>query len=400
MMLSERVRQIGFSPTLAVSDLAARMRAEGVDVLDFSAGQPDFDTPERVKDAARRAIDENRTRYTAAAGMPQLREAIAHRIASDLDLTYEPNQIVVSPGAKASLYFAFLSLLNDGDEVLVPTPYWTSYPEQIKLAGADAVFLECDEACGFKLQADQIRKAVTPRTRALLLNYPSNPTGACYDRAELQALAAACVEHDLWIVADEIYSKLLYDGRRFVSVAQLGQEIRDRTLLIDGMSKTYAMTGWRIGYTAGPVELISAMGKLQSHSTSNATTIAQWASVEALSMTDEELAPRRNEFEKRRTRIVERLRAIEGVSCVEPAGAFYAFPDFSRRFTGPDAKVPIQSGADMARYLLEESSVAVVPGEAFGAPRNLRLSYACSLAQVEEGMDRIERALEKLPAAP
>jgi len=398
MTLSERVGRIGFSPTLAVSDLATRLRAEGVDVLDFSAGQPDFDTPEPVKDAARRAIDENRTRYTAAAGMPELREAVARRIALDLDLTYEPSQVVISSGAKASLYFAFMSLLDEGDEVLVPTPYWTSYPEQIKLAGGSAVLLECGEASGFKLQAEQVAAAITPRTRVLLLNYPSNPTGACYSREELEPLAKICVERDLWIVADEIYSKLLYDGRRFVSVAQLGKEVRDRPVLIDGMSKTYAMTGWRIGYTAGPTEVVSAMAKLQSHSTSNATTISQWASVEALALTEEQLAPRRNEFERRRDRIVERLRAIDGVSCVEPAGAFYAFPDFSQRFTAADAPFPVQNGGDLARYLLEEARVAVVPGEAFGAPANLRLSYACSLEQIEQGMDRIEAALESLPA--
>lgn len=216
-MLADRVSKIGFSPTLAVSDLASRMRADGIDVLDFSAGQPDFNTPENVKDAGKKAIDDNQTRYTAAAGMPQLREAVVQRLARDLDLAYEPKQVVVSPGAKASLYFSFLALLSDGDEVLVPSPYWTSYPEQIRLAGGEPVFIECGETNGFKLTADQLRAAITPRSKVLLLNYPSNPTGSCYSREELEPLARLCVERNLWIMADEIYSKLLYDGRRFVS---------------------------------------------------------------------------------------------------------------------------------------------------------------------------------------
>jgi len=395
-MLADRVQKIGFSPALAVSALAARMRAEGIDVLDFSAGQPDFPTFEKIKDAARKAIDENQTRYTATAGLPQLRQAVAARLARDLDLVYDPKHVVVSPGAKASLYFAFMALLSEGDEVLVPSPYWTSYPEQIRLAGGEPVFVDCPEANEFKLTADRLEAAITPRSRVLLLNYPSNPTGACYSREELEPLARVCVERNLWIMADEIYGKLMYDGMRFASVAQLGADVKDRTVLIDGVSKSHAMTGWRIGYAAGPAEVISAMAKIQSHSTSNATSIAQWASITALGMLDEELEPRRAEFERRRNAMLKRLRAIEGVTTPTPEGAFYAFPNFSAYFGRKAGPETIRDASDLAKYLLETARVAVVTGAAFGAPDYLRLSYACSLEQVEEGMNRIESALAEL----
>jgi len=397
-MLADRVQKIGFSPTLAVSDLATRMRAEGIDVLDFSAGQPDFPTFENIKDAARKAIDDNQTRYTATAGLPQLREAVVARIQRDLDIVYEPKHVVVSPGAKASLYFAFMALLSKGDEVLVPSPYWTSYPEQIRMADGEPAFIECTEKNEFKLTAEQLEAAITPRSKVLLLNYPSNPTGACYSREQLESLAKVCVKHNLWIMADEIYCKLMYDGHRFVSIAQLGADVKDRTILIDGVSKSHAMTGWRIGYAAGPADVISAMGKIQSHSTSNCTSIAQWAAIEALRMTDEDLESRRAEFEKRRNAMLKRLRAIEGVTVPTPEGAFYAFPNFSAYFGRKAGSETINDGSDLATYLLESAKVAVVTGAAFGTPDYLRLSYACSLEQVEEGMNRIEKALARMSA--
>ncbi len=389
--LARRIGQIGFSPTLAIGDLAQRLKAEGRDILDFSAGQPDFPSPEPAKNAARRAIDENRTRYTATAGIAELRTAIADRFQRKRGLTYGSDQILVSPGAKASLYFACMALLDPGDEALVPTPYWTSYPEQIRLAGADPVFVSCSEARGFKLSADELARAITPRTKLLLLNYPSNPTGACYDRQELEALAEVCVGRKLWVIADEIYSELLYDNRRFVSPAELGPEIADRTVVIDGMSKTYAMTGWRVGYAAGPREVIAGMSKLQSHSTSNVTSVSQWASVGALGMSEEELRPRLAEFERRRGEIMRRLSELPGVSCVLPGGAFYVFPNVSGLFTSS-----IRSGEDLSRYLLEQANVAVVPGEAFGSPEHVRFSYACSLDQIREGMARVGKALAAL----
>jgi len=390
-MLSKRVERVGFSPTLAVNDLARKLRAEGRDVLDFSAGQPDFNTPDPIKDAGKRAIDENQTRYTANAGIPELREAIAETLKRDRGLTYSPAQIIVSPGGKASLFFAFMALLDRGDEVLVPSPYWTSYPEQVKVCDADPVFVPCLEKDGFKLTAEAIDRAATDRTKVLILNYPSNPTGACYSREELEPLAEVCVRRNIWVIADEIYANLLYDGRKFTSIAALDSRIAERTVVIDGMSKTYAMTGWRIGYSAGPKEVISAMGKLQSHSTSNATSISQWASVDGLKMPAEVLAPKIRDFEERRNVIVAGLREIPGVTCVMPEGAFYVYPNVSACFKGD-----VKSADDLGRYLLENAEVAVVPGEAFGSTEHLRLSYAASMDVVRTGLQRVTEAFAKL----
>jgi len=368
-----------------------RLRSEGRDILDFSAGQPDFPSPQPAKSAAQEAIEDDRTRYTATAGVAELRAAIVERFQRKRRLTYGADQILVSPGAKASLYFACMTLLDPGDEALVPAPYWTSYPEQIRLAGAEPVFVSCSETQGFKLLAEQLEQAITPRTKLLLLNYPSNPTGACYERDELESLAEVCVRRGLWVIADEIYSELVYDNRRFASIAEVGPEIAERTVVVDGMSKTYAMTGWRIGYAAGPREVIAGMLKLQSHSTSNATSVSQWASVGALSMSDEELAPRLVEFERRRVEIVRGLSRLPGVSCELPEGAFYVFPNISGLFNSS-----IRNGDDLARYLLEQANVAVVPGEAFGSPQHVRFSYACPFDQIGEGMARIEEALAAL----
>ncbi len=391
-MPSRRVQEIGFSPTLAVNDLARKLRAQGEDVVDFSAGQPDFPTPDEVKQAGAKAIADNQTRYTANAGLPELRQAIAASLQRDLGLDYAPERIVVSPGAKASLFFACLTLLDPGDEALIPSPYWTSYPEQIRLAGGNPVFVECPESDGFKLTSERLEAAVTPATKMLLLNYPSNPTGACYAAQELEPLAEICVRRGIWILADEIYSKLLFDGRKFSSIAQIDDDVRRRTVIIDGMSKTYSMTGWRIGYAAGPPEIIAGMSKLQSHSTSNATSISQWASIAALSMTAEQLAPRLEEFQRRRDETVERLRALPGVSCRMPEGAFYAFPDVSECLSANG----MDGSEALCRYLLEKVQVAAVPGEAFGSSRHIRISYAVALDRIREGMDRIAEALNRL----
>jgi aspartate aminotransferase len=389
--LARRVRELAPSATLAVSDLAARLRAEGRDILDFSAGQPDFPSPTAVKQAGCRAIEEDRTRYTATPGVQELRQAVAERFHEKRGLRYEPSQVLVSPGAKASLYFACQTLFEDGDEVLVPTPYWTSYPEQVRLTGAEPVFVDCPESGGFKLSADQVERAVTPRSKGLILNYPSNPTGVCYSGDELSALAEVAVRHGLWVLADEIYSELIYDGRRFESIARQGSEIAARTIVVDGLSKTYAMTGWRIGYAAGPAEVISGMTRLQSQSTSNATSISQWAGVEALHLTADELQPRVDEFGRRRDEVLKRLEEIPGVECVRPQGAFYVLPNVSGCFNET-----ITSGGSCATYLLEHAGVAVVPGEAFGSPDHVRLSYAASMESIREGMDRMAEALGAL----
>lgn len=398
-MLSERVREIGLSPTLRINALAQELRAAGEDVLDFSAGQPDFPTPEAVKRAGKQAIDDNKTRYTPNSGIPELRTAIAERIREDHGIVYEPDQVLVSPGAKASLYFACMALLDAGDEVLLPSPFWVSYPEQVRLAQARPVLVDCSQENGFKVTVDDLERMSTPRTRLLILNYPSNPTGSCYAREELEPIAEFCSRRDIRVLADEIYSMLLYDGRRFASIAALGPEMQERTVMINGMSKTYSMTGWRIGYAAGPRDVIAGMARLQSHSTSNATSISQWASVEALRSSTAEVAGRAVEFQKRRDEIVTRLRELPGVECRMPEGAFYAFPDVSGCFGRAAGGRTMTCGEDVAGYLLEHARVAVVPGEAFGAARYVRLSYATSMERIREGMERIARALGELRPA-
>jgi len=365
-------------------------------VLDFSAGQPDFPTPSTVKEAGRRAIAEDKTRYTPNAGLPELRQAIAADIERTRGITYAPEQILVSTGAKASLFFAFQALVDPGDEVLLPTPYWVSYPDQIRLAEGTPVLVPCSDTGGFKLHPEPLEAAITPRTRGIVLNYPSNPSGACYTSDELAAVADVCLRHDLWVVADEIYSRLLYDGRRFTSIAALSSALAERTIVIDGMSKTYSMTGWRIGYAAGPAAVVSAMARAQSHVTSNASTIAQWASIEGLGACDDEIEQRVAEFQRRRDEIVRLLRGLDGVSCLTPEGAFYAFPRVADRFGQHAGPVCIESAQQLAEYLLERARVAVVPGEPFGAPEHIRVSYAVSCDRIREGVARIAEALAAL----
>jgi aspartate/methionine/tyrosine aminotransferase len=391
-MIADRVKQIGMSPTLRVAALAEELKRQGHDVLDLSAGQPDFPTPEGVKQAGVRAIENNRTRYTANNGTQELRDAIVQRIRRDHDLDYDADQILVSPGAKASLYFACMTLIEPGDEVIVPSPYWVTYPEQIRLAGGTPVFVPCRGEDGFRLDPDRLAAAITAKTKALILNDPSNPTGASYSEEQLRPLAELCDRHNLWIVSDEIYSRLLYDGRRFVSIATLGDAIRERTVMINGMSKAWSMTGWRVGWTAAPRPVIDGMAKLQSHSTSSVTTISQFASIEALNHCDEEIGRRVDAFQQRRDRIVERLRGIEGVRCTVPEGAFYVLPECSGRLKHMDG---VDDGIELSEFLLERARVAVVPGEAFGAAQHLRLSYAVALEGIDEGMDRIEQAFER-----
>ena len=395
-MVSRRVERIGLSPTLRISALAQSLRASGVDVLDFSAGQPDFPTPEPVKQAGIRAIEQDKTRYTPNAGTPELRQAISRQLGRTRGVEYPPDQILVSSGAKASLFFAFMALVEPEDDVLLPTPYWVSYPEQIQLAEGRAVLVPCSDETGFKLTPEVLEAAVTKRSRVLILNYPSNPSGACYSREELEALARVCLRHNLWIIADEIYSGMVYDGREFTSVVSLGEEFREKTVIIDGMSKSYAMTGWRMGHAAGPKDVISAMARMQSHSTSNASSIGQWASIEALDNGDDEVRRRLGEFTARRDEVVRLLSALDGVNCLKPEGAFYAFPNVSGLFGRTTDKGPIRSGQDLAEYLLEQANVALVPGDPFGAPQHVRISYAVSLERIREGVGRIGDAIAKL----
>jgi len=395
-MLSERVRRIGMSATLKVSGLAKELRSKGVDVLDFSVGEPDLPTADLVKEAGKAAIDHNKTRYTANPGVLELREAVADKLRRENNLDYTPEQVLISPGAKASLYFASMALFDEGDEVLIPSPYWVSFPEQVRLAGGLPVVVPTDEHKGFKLDPDSLLEALTPATKGIILNSPSNPTGACYDRGELEALASIFVERDLVVISDEIYEKLIYDGRVFTSIAALGPEMQSRTVVINGVSKAYCMTGWRIGYAAGPKEIIAAMARVQSHSTSNATSVSQWASIEALRTPPSVLAGMVREFQGRRDEVIRGLEAMPGVRCSPPAGAFYVFPNVSALLgRGVDGRT-VATAEDLALYLLEEARVAVVPGEAFGAADNIRISYAASIEQIREGIARIGAALARL----
>ncbi len=394
-MLAERARRIQPSATLAITAKARAMRAQGIDVVSFGAGEPDFDTPERIKAAAIRALREGHTKYTEAGGIPELRAAVCAKLKRDNGLDYEPAEVVASVGAKHTLYNICAVLVGPGDEVIVPSPYWVSYTEQVRLCEGKPVVVPTDEGRGFQLDVAALRAAVTPRTKLLILNTPNNPTGAVYPRVDLEAVAALAVAGGLWVVSDECYEALSYEGR-VPSIAALGPEIKARTLVVNTCSKAYAMTGWRIGYAAGPREIIRAIGELQGHCTSNPASVAQWAAVEALGGPQDEVAKMAGEFDRRRRVIVEGLNRIPGVRCAMPQGAFYAFPDvsglFGRRWRG----TPLARSGDVAAFLLEEARVAVVAGADFGSDRHIRLSYACGLEAIREGLARIGTACARL----
>ncbi|MDA8388625.1 MAG: pyridoxal phosphate-dependent aminotransferase [Nitrospiraceae bacterium] len=392
-MLSERARQIKPSPTLAIDSKAKAMKAEGLDVINFGVGEPDFDTPENIKEAAIKAIRDGFTKYTPVGGTDKLKDAVTGKLAADNGLEYGRAEVIVSCGAKHSLYNAMQALLDPGDEVIIPAPYWVSYPEQVLLGGAKPVFLKTLEEDGFLLTASAFERAITKKTKALILNSPSNPTGSSYDRPALERIAEVAVKKDIFIISDEIYEKLLYGGARHVSIASLGPEVKKRTIVINGVSKAYAMTGWRIGYAAGPAELVKAMTAIQSQSTSNPSSISQAAAVEALKGPQDSVRRMAAEFDKRRRRIVEALNGLGPVRCAAPAGAFYVFPNTRALY----AKSPeISSSSKLAMYLLEKARVAVVPGDAFGDDDFIRLSYATGIEQIEKGIERIKAALAAL----
>lgn len=395
-MLAERVKSIKPSPTLAMDAKAKEMKAAGVDVISFGVGEPDFDTPENIKEAAIKALREGFTKYTPVDGIPALKDAIIEKLKKDNDLAYDRSEIIVSCGAKHSLYNVAQALYNKGDEIIVPAPYWVSYPDQVLLNDATPVFVETAEENSFMLDPSVLEKAITKKTKALVLNYPSNPTGLTYSKDILEAIAGLAVKHDLYIVSDEIYEKMLYDGAVHVSIASLGDEVKKRTLLINGLSKSHAMTGWRIGYTAGPSDVIKAMSKIQSQSTSNPTSIAQAASVEALKGPQDFLPKMLAEFDKRRKYLVGELNVIDGVSCKMPNGAFYAFPNITALLGRTVNRKAISNSSDLATYLLEEAKIALVPGSAFGMEGYIRMSYATSMKNIEEGVKRLKAALSKL----
>ncbi len=398
MKFSERISNISPSMTLAIDAKAREMKTRGEDVIGFGAGEPDFNTPERIKQAGIRAIENNETRYTPVGGTDLLKEAIITKLTRDNGLVYEKNQILASCGAKHSFYNLAQVLWQAGDEVIVPAPYWVSFPEMVTLSGAKPVIVNTDAASDFKITAEQIDKAVTPNTRAIVINSPSNPTGSAYDKDELEKLAECALRHGLLIISDEIYEQIVFDGFHHTSIASISKEVQKQCVVINGVSKSYAMTGWRIGYiAAGDPEIVKQVSKLQGQSTSNPCATSQAASIEALAGSLDEVRAMVREFEKRRNIIVERLTQIPGVSCRKPTGSFYSFPDFSGIYGKKDTNGKVLKGSlDLSDYLLSTKKVAIVPGIAFGADAHARLAFAMSLEKIEAGTHRIKEAIENL----
>lgn len=393
--LSENTQRIEESATMAISARAKAMKKAGEDVIALAAGEPDFDTPVHIVAAAKQALDEGFTRYTPASGMPELRAAWAEQVGQKRDVTYQPNQLIVTAGGKQAIFNIIYALVNPRDEVIIPAPYWVSYPEQVRAMGATPVILETSSEQGFKVGRQALREAITDRTRLLILNSPSNPTGCVYTRDELLALAEVLVEKRIPVLSDEVYDELVY-GQEFTSIASLGEEIYKLTIVSGAVSKTYAMTGWRIGYAAGPAEVIAAAGRLQSHSTSGPNSIAQKAALAATTGDQSTVEAMRQEFDRRRQTMLQRLQAMPDITCPEPYGAFYAFPRVSayygRRYDGE----VVDGSMAFSRLLLEHEKVATVPGFAFGNDDHIRLSYATGMAQIAEALDRMERFLSRL----
>jgi aspartate aminotransferase len=396
MKFAERVNRIKPSPTFAAAAKAAAMRAKGIEVISFAQGEPDFDTPDNIKEAAYKAIREGITKYTPAAGFPDLKDAIIQKFEKDNRLTYDRSQVFASAGAKLIIYNLAQALFSAGDEVLVPAPYWVSYTDIVLLMDATPVVLPSPEEQGFKISPQQVKAAMTPRTKAIILNSPCNPTGATYTAEELAALAEVLLSKNILIIADDIYEKFVYDGTIFTCIASLGKEIQDHTVVVNGVSKTYSMTGWRIGYAAGPAEIMAAMDKIQTQNVSNPVSFCQKAAVEALLGPQDSVRKMITEFDRRRKYIVARLNAMPGITCSLPRGAFYVFPNVKGLFGKKWGTREISNSSDVTDFILEEAQVAVVAGAAFGNDHYIRFSYATSTANIEKGMDRIEEALKKL----
>lgn len=396
--MSEMVKPIskiasGIAPsaTLAINALFKQMQADGIDVVGFGAGEPDFNTPENIKVAGIAAINDNQTRYTPAAGLMELRKAVCARMKEDLGLDYQPSEVVVASGAKHSVYAAIMVCCDPGDEVIIGAPYWLSYAEMVRMSGAVPVELIASKEQDFKVTAEQLEAAITPKTKMFMLNSPSNPTGMVYTREELEAIAAVCEKHGIYVLADDIYYKLVYDGIEYVSIASVSPAMKEQCIVVNGVSKTYAMTGWRVGYTLSNPTVAKAMASYLSHSTGAPATPAQYAAIEALTGPQDSVEEMRKEFEKRRNHLVERMNKVPGVSCLKPQGAFYVLMDMSG-FVGKEmyGKV-IENDGDFAQLLLEKGNVATVPTAAFAAPNCLRWSYATSMENIDKGIDRLEK---------
>lgn len=382
------------SSTMAIDTLFKQMKAEGQDVIGFGAGEPDFNTPDYIKEAGIAAIEHNETRYTPSSGTVELRKAICQRLKADCGVEYTPQQISVSNGAKPCVYVALRALINPGDEVILPSPYWVSYSELIKMTGGVPVIVETREADHFKLTAQELRDAITPKTKAMILNNPSNPTGMMYSRKELEEIAKVCVEQDIYVICDEIYYHLVYDGEEFVSLASISPEIKERTLLVNGVSKSYAMTGWRIGYVAANDQVSKVIANYLSQCTGSPSSISQKAAVTALTASQESVEVMRKAFERRRDYMVERMNSIEGVSCIKPHGAFYVMMNIEKLIGQELHGVVIRDADDFGNLFLKYGKVAVVPGTGFGAPTFVRWSYATSIENIKEGLNRLERFLK------
>ncbi|WP_022792241.1 pyridoxal phosphate-dependent aminotransferase [Marinococcus halotolerans] len=389
MELSQRVKEITPSTTLAITAKANELKAAGQDVIGLGAGEPDFNTPQYVIDAAVRSMQEGKTKYTPSGGLPELKDAVIQKFKQDQGLEYTRDEIIVGTGAKHILFTLFQTILDPEDEVIIPTPYWVSYPEQVKLAGGRPVFVDGKEENQFKILPEQLRGAVTKKTKAVIINSPSNPTGTMYSREELQALGEAAKAEGLLIVSDEIYEKLIYGDKQHTSIAELSPELKEQTIVVNGVSKSHSMTGWRIGYAAGNRDIVKAMTSLASHSTSNPTTNAQYGAIVAYTMDDGAVETMRQAFSERLNTIYDKLVSIPGITCVKPEGAFYLFPNVE------EAAASYKDVDEWVKALLEEENVAVVPGSGFGSPQNVRLSYATSLEQLEEAVARIRRFVEK-----
>jgi aspartate aminotransferase len=395
MKISKRAQAVPPSATIAVTSLAKELKAKGVDIVDFGAGEPDFDTPDYIKDAAIKALKAGQTKYTAAAGRIELRTAIAEKLQRENGLKYTPDQVVVNIGGKHAVYESMQAALDPGDEVILPTPYWVTYPEAIKLAGAAPRIIQTDKVNSYKITPQQLEEAITEKTAMLIINSPNNPGGFTYTPEELAGLAKILEGTKVVVLSDEIYEKLIYGKTKFVSFASLSDDAYNRTLTINGFSKTFSMTGWRMGYTAGPLEVIKAMGRLQDHMTSNPVTFAQDAAIAAFGDDGGAVEKMRAEFERRAKYMAQRLNNIEGVECSEPTGAFYCFPDVASHYGRSINGMRINGSMDFAKALLEQANVALVPGLPFGCDGNVRLSFACSIEQITKGLDRLEKWLNQ-----
>ena len=395
MDLANRVKGIKPSPTLAIAAKAKQMKADGEDVIGFGAGEPDFDTPDNIKQAAIKALNDGMTKYTPVPGTLEAKDAVIAKLKRDQGLDYARDEVIISCGAKHTLYNIFQALVEEGDEVIIPAPYWVSYPDQVILASATPVILETTDANEFVPTIEDLKKAITPKTKAMVINSPSNPSGAAIPKARLEEIAQVLMENDIVAISDEIYEQQVYDGFEFFSIAQV-PGMRERTILVNGLSKAYAMTGWRIGYAAAPKEIVGAMSKIQSQSTSNPVSFCMPAVEEALNGPQDSVAMMLAEFDKRRKYIVEKLNAMDGVSCFTPKGAFYVFPNFSGLYGRSFEGKTIENSTDFADYLLGEAKVSIVPGIAFGADDCARLSYATSMDNIVKGLDRIEAAIADL----